>query len=73
VVARIDAPVPLQSHRPIVGAALVALKRVVARVLRFQLEVPLARQAEFNRNLLVVLQELFDRLPPRDGGRSERP
>ena len=63
---RIDAPVTLRSHRPWVGGALVALKRAVARLLRFHVEVPLARQAEFNRNLLVVLHELVDRLPPRD-------
>ena len=63
---RIDAPVTLRSHRPWIGGLLVAIKRLVGRLLRFHTEVPLARQAEFNRNLLVVLHELADRLPPRD-------
>jgi hypothetical protein len=69
---RIDAPVTLRSHRPWIGGVLVAVKRLVARLLRFHVEVPLARQAEFNRNLLVVLHELVDRLPPRDE-RRDRP
>ncbi|MGH7805550.1 MAG: hypothetical protein ACREQJ_14475 [Candidatus Binatia bacterium] len=60
---RIDAPVTLRSHRPWIGGVLVAAKRLLGRLLRFQVEVPLARQAEFNRNLLVVLHELVDRLP----------
>ena len=62
---RIDAPVTLRSHRPWIGGLLVAAKGLVGRLLRFHTEVPLARQAEFNRNLLVVLHELVDRLPPR--------
>lgn len=65
---RIDAPVPLRSHRPVVGPVLVAAKRLVARLLRFHVEVPLARQAEFNRNLLVVLHDLV--LRSRAGGGS---
>ena len=70
VVAQVDAPVKLESHRPLIGSVLVALKRVVRRLLRFQVEVPLARQAEFNRNVLVVLQEMAERLPPPDEKRA---
>jgi hypothetical protein len=68
---RIDAPVTLRSHRPWIGSLLVAAKRLLGRLLRFHTEVPLARQAEFNRNLLVVLHELVDRFPPSD--RDKRP
>lgn len=67
---RIDAPVPLSSHRSVVGPLLVAAKRLVARLLRFHVEVPLARQAEFNRNLLVVLHELARR--PSSGSDRSR-
>ena len=67
---QIDAPVTLRSHRPWIGGLLIAAKRLLARLLRFHVEVPLARQAEFNRNLLVVLHELVDRLPPRDASPS---
>ena len=67
---QIDAPVTLRSHRPWIGGVLVAAKRLVARLLRFHVEVPLARQAEFNRTLLVVLHELVDRLPPGDERRD---
>lgn len=56
----VDRPAPITSHRPIVGIVLVALKRLARRALRFQMEVPLSRQRDFNWNLLLVLRELLE-------------
>lgn len=55
----IDRPERIRSHRPWIGPVLVVGKSVLARVFRFLVERPLARQAEFNRNLVVVLGELI--------------
>jgi hypothetical protein len=62
----VDRPERLTSHRPLVGPLLVLAKRAVRRLLRFQNQAAIARQQEFNRNLLVVLGEVLERLPPRD-------
>ena len=59
----VDRTPPISSHRPVIGPFIVALKRGVAWVLRFQNETFLARQREFNRNLLLVLREILDRTP----------
>lgn len=55
----VDRAAPIRSHRPWIGPVIVAVKRIVSRMLRFHTEVPLARQREFNRNLLVVLGEVL--------------
>ena len=44
-----------------IGPVLVAVKRAVRRVLRYQTEVQLSRQRDFNWNLLLVLRELLER------------
>ena len=62
----VDRSERLTSHRPIVGPLIVLVKRAVRRLLRFQNQAAIARQQEFNRNLLVVLGEVLERLPPRD-------
>ena len=59
--AEVDRPQPITSHRPVIGAVIVTVKRVVARVLRFQTEKTLIRQREFNENVLQVLRELLRR------------
>lgn len=58
----VDRDREIRSHRPVVGAAIVAVKRLVARALRFQTQDALAQQREFNRNLLVVLADLVERV-----------
>jgi hypothetical protein len=71
----VDQPGPITSHRPIVGPVLVAVKRLVRRALRFQTEVPLSRQRDFNWNLLLVLRELLEaraRESPHGSGREHR-
>ena len=44
-----------------VGAAIVAVKRLVRRMLRFQTEAQLSRQRDFNWNLLLLLREILER------------
>lgn len=51
----------ITSHRPVIGPVLVAAKRLVRRLLRFQGEAVLARQRAFNWNLLLVLREVLER------------
>ncbi|MGH7821892.1 MAG: hypothetical protein ACREQ9_19180 [Candidatus Binatia bacterium] len=60
-----DRPAPITSHRPVVGPVIVAVKKLVRRALRFQHEAALARQSEFNRNLLLVLRDLLERTERR--------
>jgi len=57
----VDRVTPITSHRPVIGPVLVAVKRVVRRLLRFQLEPHLSRQRDFNWNLLLLLRELLER------------
>ena len=57
----VDRLIPITSHRPGIGPVLVAVKRVVRRMLRFQLEPHLSRQRDFNWNLLLLLRELLER------------
>ena len=57
----VDRLMPITSHRPVIGPVLVAVKRVVRRLLRFQLEPHLSRQRDFNWNLLLLLRELLER------------
>lgn len=56
----VDCAAPVTSHRALIGAALVAVKRVVRRLLRFQNEAQFSRQRDFNWNLLLVLRELLE-------------
>ncbi len=56
----VDRPAPITSHRKFVGPILVAVKNLTRRALRFQNEVPLSRQRDFNWNLLLVLRELLE-------------
>jgi hypothetical protein len=60
-------PAPVVSHRRGIGPLIVAAKRVVARMLRFQIEPLVVRQSEFNRNLLALLREILRRLGEREG------
>jgi len=57
----VDRPPKLTSHRPVVGAVIVSVKRVVRRMLRFQTEAQLSRQRDFNWNLLLLLREILER------------
>jgi hypothetical protein len=57
----VERPAPITSHRPIVGPFIVAAKKLVRRALHFQNQAFLARQREFNWNLLLVLRDLLDR------------
>jgi len=57
----VDRVPPITSHRAVIGPVLVAVKRAVRRVLRFQTEAQLSRQRDFNWNLLLVLRELLER------------
>ncbi|MGH7819916.1 MAG: hypothetical protein ACREQ9_09095 [Candidatus Binatia bacterium] len=57
----VDPAPPITSHRPVVGVALVALKRLVRRALRFQTEAQFVRQRDFNWNLLLVLRDLLEK------------
>ncbi len=57
-----DRPVLLASHRRIVGPVIVTAKRALRWALRFLNEPFLARQREFNWNLLVVLRDLLERI-----------
>ena len=57
----VDRAPPITSHRSVIGPVLVAVKRAVRRVLRYQTEVQLSRQRDFNWNLLLVLRELLER------------
>ena len=57
----VDRPPKLSSHRPVVGAVIVAVKRLVRRMLRFQTEAQLSRQRDFNWNLLLLLREILER------------
>jgi hypothetical protein len=57
----VDRAMPITSHRALIGPALVAVKRVLRRALRFQTEAQLSRQRDFNWNLLLVLRELLER------------
>jgi len=57
----VDRPARITSHRAVIGPLLVALKRAVRRMLRFQTEAPLSRQRDFNWNLLLLLRELLER------------
>ena len=67
VTAAVDRPAVITSHRAVVGPILVAAKRALARLLRFQNEAALARQREFNENVLRVLRELLRRSSEREG------
>jgi hypothetical protein len=57
----VDRPPKLTSHRAGIGVAIVAVKRVVRRLLRFQTEAQLSRQRDFNWNLLLLLREMLER------------
>jgi hypothetical protein len=57
----VDRVAPITSHRRYVGPVLVAVKRGLRRLLRFQTEPHLSRQRDFNWNLLLVLRELLER------------
>ena len=57
----VDRQPPITSHRPWIGPPLVAVKRMLRRVLRFQTEAPLSRQRDFNWNLLLLLREMLER------------
>lgn len=57
-----DRPAPLSSHRPIVGKVIIAVKKALRRSLRFLNEPFLARQRDFNWNLLVVVRNLLERI-----------
>jgi hypothetical protein len=57
----VDRPPKLTSHRPGIGFAIVAVKRAVRRLLRFQTEAQLSRQRDFNWNLLLLLREMLER------------
>jgi uncharacterized small protein (DUF1192 family) len=57
----VDRTPPITSHRAVLGPVLVAVKRAVRRVLRYQTEAQLSRQRDFNWNLLLVLRELLER------------
>ena len=57
----VDRLAPITSHRSMIGPVLVTVKRVVRRLLRFQLEPHLSRQRDFNWNLLLLLRELLER------------
>jgi hypothetical protein len=57
----VDRPPKLTSHRPGIGVAIVAVKRVVRRLLRFQTEAQLSRQRDFNWNLLLLLRQMLER------------
>ena len=58
---QVDRELPITSHRPVVGAVLVTVKRLARRLLRFLTEAQLSRQRDFNWNLLLVLRELLER------------
>jgi len=58
---QVDRELPITSHRPVVGAVLVPVKRLARRLLRFLTEAQLSRQRDFNWNLLLVLRELLER------------
>lgn len=68
----VDRPAPITSHRRFLGPVLVAAKRLVRRALRFQTEVPLSRQRDFNWNLLLVLRELLEARARDEAGRRAR-
>ena len=57
-----DRPAPLTSHRPILGKVIIAVKKALRWSLRFLNEPFLARQRDFNWNLLVVLRNLLERI-----------
>jgi hypothetical protein len=57
----IDRVPPISSHRPVIGVLLVAVKRVLGRLLRYQTEVQLSRQRDFNWNLLLILRDLLEK------------
>lgn len=57
----IDRVPPISSHRPVIGVVLVAVKRALRRLLRFQTEAQLNRQRDFNWNLLLLLRELLEK------------
>jgi hypothetical protein len=57
----VDRETPITSHRAVIGPVLVAVKRLVRRLLRFLTEAQLSRQRDFNWNLLLVLRELLER------------
>jgi len=57
----VDRPPKITSHRAWIGAPLVAMKRVVRRLLRFQTEAQLSRQRDFNWNLLLLLREILEK------------
>lgn len=72
----VDRVPPDRSHRPLIGAALVAAKRVLRRALRFQNEAQFSRQRDFNWNLLLVLRELLEAragVAARDAGAEPSP
>lgn len=50
---------PIASHRPIVGPVLVRAKRLVRRVLAFELEPMLERQASFNHAAVAIIRFLL--------------
>jgi hypothetical protein len=53
---------PITSHRAIVGAFLVPVKKALRRIFRHQYDTFLDRQATFNWNLMLVLREVIDEL-----------
>lgn len=55
--ATIHVEQPSGSARPVIGPAIVAVKRVVRRGLRFYLKPPFEQQTTFNHNVL----DLFER------------
>ena len=57
----VDRQSPITSHRAWIGPPLVAMKRILRRVLRFQTDAPFARQRDFNWNLLLLLRAMLER------------
>ncbi len=48
-------PPPLASHRPVLGRAITFAKRLLRRLIAFEVEPPLERQARFNRAALDLI------------------
>jgi len=71
----VDRVPPISSHRGIVGIPLVAGKRLLRWCLRFLSEQQLARQRDFNWNLLLAVRELLEARTrdPRTGVAAQGP
>ncbi|MFN7955149.1 MAG: class I SAM-dependent methyltransferase [bacterium] len=62
--ARVGGDARIESHRPVIGPWVVALKRAWGRLIRFGLAPLLARQEAFNRAVAARLAELDAPVPP---------